>query len=276
MMKDEKILQLKISLDGIEPQTWRRFLVKDSISFRKLHETIQIVMGWENYHHHEFEINGKILQEEGFNPAEGALRMLTKSSKFQKMLESQDLSKGSASLDVTKLNKILEKEKRNKKDELSVEIPLSKFINKEGMIFNYVYDFGDNWEHSIIVEKIMEKDDQKYPTCTAGERACPPEDCGGVHGYKELMEIRKDKKHPEYKERVVEWLGEDYNPELFVVDWVNVKLHGKRPVSVWVSPEKKLEKQKSCDHDFVHLVNKKDYDVFKCKKCDFVNKIWKE
>ena len=243
MNKMSKILQLKIELDGIKPEIWRRFLVEDSISFEKLHEIIQKVMGWDNYHMYEFKIGGKSITppEDGFNPAEASFRTLFKSPEFKKMLENRGLSKGSASLDVTKLNKILEKERKDMKEDAEIETLLNKFINKEGTSFKYTYDFGDNWNHSIVVEKITEKDVSKnYPFCIDGERACTPEDCGGVDGYKELMKIRKNKKHSEYKEKIVEWLGEDYDPELFVVDWVNARLRGKKPVPMWVNKDEKF------------------------------------
>lgn len=220
-----KILQLKIILKDLKPTIWRKFLVEDSISFCKLHEIIQSVMGWENYHHYEFEINGKTMQEEGFNPAEGVFHILTKSPEFQKIIESQNLSKGPISLDITKLNKILKKEKRNKKDELSKGTILNKFLIKEGITFNYLYDFGDNWDHSIFVEKILDKDESKtYPTCIEGARACPPEDSGGVYGYEEMLGIKKNKKHPRYKELIVGWLGKDFDPEKFSIEEVNKKL----------------------------------------------------
>ena len=76
--------------------------------------------------------------------------------------------------------------------------------------------------HTIVVEKILEKDSsKKYPICLDGARSCPPEDCGSVSGYYNLMKIRKNKKHPQYKQLIEQWLGVDYDPELFVVDWID-------------------------------------------------------
>ncbi|MEA3342735.1 MAG: plasmid pRiA4b ORF-3 family protein [archaeon] len=89
----------------------------------------------------------------------------------------------------------------------------------------YTYDFGDNREHTITVEKIMDKDgSQKCPVCIEGECACPPEDCGNMPGYYELPEIQKNKKHPQYVDRIVEWPGEDFNAGCFDVDKVNERL----------------------------------------------------
>ena len=83
--------------------------------------------------------------------------------------------------------------------------------------FGYTYDFGDNWEHTVTIEKTLPAaEGMTYPTCLAGKRACPPEDCGGPWGYQELLDIIADPAHPERAERL-EWLGEDFDPEEFSV-----------------------------------------------------------
>jgi hypothetical protein len=104
----------------------------------------------------------------------------------------------------------------------SKKIKLSHVFTEEKQILNYIYDFGDSWKHKILVEKILVKDHlQKYPLCIDGNRSCPPEDCGGVWGYEEMLEIKSDKSHPEYEEKIVEWLGEDFDPEKFDIEEVN-------------------------------------------------------
>ena len=237
-----KILQLKIALNGIKPEIWRRFLVEDSISFKRLHKTIQTVMGWEDYHMYKFCIDNEeiVPEEEGYNLAESSFNKLFKSPEFMKMLEQLDMKKGSATLDVDKMNKMLHEMEQNKaKNQYDINSKINQLIKSEKQKFTYLYDFGDSWEHTIVVEKILEKDQsKKYPICLEGERACPPEDCGSIPGYYNLIKIRKNKKHPQYEELIVEWLGEDYDPELFIVDWVNAKLHGKRPAPVWVPSNK--------------------------------------
>lgn len=71
--------------------------------------------------------------------------------------------------------------------------------------FGYTYDFGDNWEHAVLIEKAVPAEAGKsYPACIAGKRSCPPEDCGGIWGYQELLEITADPTHPEHAERI-EW-----------------------------------------------------------------------
>src|SRR6266571_1274083 len=87
------------------------------------------------------------------------------------------------------------------------KIALREAAPVEGTLFRYVYDLGDYWEHEIVVEQIQTpKDPFQHPICLAGERRCPPEDCGGPPGYAELLEIIRDSDHPEHKERR-EWLG---------------------------------------------------------------------
>jgi hypothetical protein len=75
--------------------------------------------------------------------------------------------------------------------------------------FGYTYDFGDEWEHDILVEAVTGPEPgTTYPRCLTGERACPPEDCGGVWGYEDLLEILGDPAHEEHQDRL-EWLGLD-------------------------------------------------------------------
>lgn len=88
-------------------------------------------------------------------------------------------------------------------------------IADEGTSFGYTYDFGDNWSHRVVVEKVLVPTaGLAVPVCIDGRRACPPEDCDGTWGYRELIEIPADHTHPERDERR-EWLGGDLDPESF-------------------------------------------------------------
>lgn len=88
----------------------------------------------------------------------------------------------------------------------------------------YTYDFGDNWDHVITFEKPVARDAAaKYPRCVAGERAGPPEDCGGPWGYANLLDILADPKHEEYAERL-EWVGGEFDPVAFDIKAVNTEL----------------------------------------------------
>lgn len=92
----------------------------------------------------------------------------------------------------------------------------------------YTYDFGDDWDHDIVVEKILDRDPSvTYPRCTGGRRAAPPEDCGGIWGYAELIDVLKDPSHPEHDDRL-EWLGLDnaseFDPAEFSAEEVTEEL----------------------------------------------------
>jgi hypothetical protein len=88
-------------------------------------------------------------------------------------------------------------------------------IASAGDSFRYTYDFGDNWEHKITVEKVqLPSADTAVPALVGGRRACPPEDCGGPWGYEDLLAILADPTHPEHDERK-EWIGRQFDPEAF-------------------------------------------------------------
>src|SRR5690606_10317483 len=90
--------------------------------------------------------------------------------------------------------------------------------------FTYIYDFGDNWEHQIEVEEIFPQEEgMTYPICLEGEQACHPEDSGGIWGYQHKLEVFADESHPDYND-VLDWIGEDWDPELFNLEHVNVLL----------------------------------------------------
>ncbi len=177
--KDENIYQFKITLKKIKPTIWRRIQVPETYTFWDLHVAIQNAMGWENSHLHQFQI---------INPK------LNK-----KVLIGIPLNDGWAS-------------------EFTLpgwKTPISSYFSSSNKLAIYEYDFGDDWEHKIVLEKIIPSEpNAKYPCCLAGERACPPEDCGGVWGYEELLEIIKDPNDEEYQGRI-EWLGREFNPEGF-------------------------------------------------------------
>ncbi len=104
------------------------------------------------------------------------------------------------------------------------KVKLSQIVRDVKQKFSYDYDFGDNWEHEILIEKILPPETgTRYPICIDGKRACPPEDCGGIWGYEELLETIKDPNHPRYKE-MMEWLVEAFDPEAFDMDQINREL----------------------------------------------------
>ena len=175
------IYQLKISLDGAKPPIWRRILVPPSIHLGQLHDLIQIAMGWGNCHLHQF-IVGNIFYGVPANDFGDAFG-----------LEMRDETK----------------------------YKLSRFLKKEKNSLRYEYDFGDGWEHKILLEKKLPDDDSRpLCTCIKGKRACPPDDCGGIWGYQEMLEILKDPSHPEYEDWR-EWVDDEFDPEFFDLDETN-------------------------------------------------------
>ncbi len=104
------------------------------------------------------------------------------------------------------------------------KVKLNQVVSGEGDAFIYEYDFGDNWEHVIEVEKILQPEPgEHYPRCIAGKRACPPDDCGGIWGYYNLLEALEDPDHPEHEDMVF-WIGENFDPEKFDLKWANQRL----------------------------------------------------
>ncbi len=92
----------------------------------------------------------------------------------------------------------------------------------------YTYDFGDGWEHVIMIEKkVRAEAGVAYPRCIEGERAGPPEDCGGPWGYGDFVDAVTNASHPRHEERL-EWVGEQFDPEEFDVERVNKKLAAQR------------------------------------------------
>lgn len=95
------------------------------------------------------------------------------------------------------------------------------YFTMENGVAYYEYDFGDCWEHTIKLEKIIPRDENiDYPICTAGKRACPPEDCGGIGGYEDFLKIINNPDHKEYEE-TMEWVGGAFDPEYFDVEEVS-------------------------------------------------------
>jgi hypothetical protein len=178
------IYQIKVTLTEIMPPIWRRIQVTDETRLDRVHEILQIVMGWTDIHLHEFRSGGILY--------------------------------GDTSMDT---GRDMKNEKR---------VTLSGLISREKTKFSYIYDWGDHWEHEILLEKIIPlHTGPRYPVCLAGKRACPPENCGGPSGYEELLKILSDPTHPEHEDKF-NWLPGDFDSEKFDMESVNKRLRGSR------------------------------------------------
>lgn len=102
-------------------------------------------------------------------------------------------------------------------DERSVTLRKLRLSVKDKI--RYDYDFGDDWRHDLLLEKVLPADERVLPVCLKGARACPPEDSGGPWGYQELLEVLKNPEHEDY-ESVKEWIGE-IDPEDFDLESLN-------------------------------------------------------
>jgi hypothetical protein len=103
-------------------------------------------------------------------------------------------------------------------------VTLAKLIGGIGDRFRYTYDFGDNWEHEIVVEDLLDADpDSHYPVLVAAKGARPPEDCGGPWGYADLKAILADSSHEQHQE-MLDWLGLDnssaFDPNAVTIDQI--------------------------------------------------------
>jgi hypothetical protein len=113
----------------------------------------------------------------------------------------------------------VEEEDEQLEDERRVR--LKSVLPRRGARLVYQYDYGDNWQHTVVVESIGDPDERVvYPICVGGQRACPPEDCGGVGGYEELVAALKSPKHPDH-DQMLTWVGGYFDPDSFDANSVN-------------------------------------------------------
>ena len=180
-----KAFQLKIAIKNSKPPIWRRVIVPAGITFSQLSIILNKVMGWCGYHLFEFE----------FYHLE--LRIAEDAEEFDVGYGPYDYVEASS----TYIREYLE----------------------ENDWFTYTYDLGDEWQHRVTVEKTIEDYQYNYPQVIKFKGDCPVEDCGGIYGYYECLEIINDKTHPEYEERLM-WMKSQGYPDEYDMDYVNGNL----------------------------------------------------
>jgi hypothetical protein len=104
---------------------------------------------------------------------------------------------------------------------------LGELIWTEGARLLYEYDFGDGWRHELVLEEVLLGDESFQQMCVAGQRRCPPEDCGGPPGFAEILQAFHDANHPQHGS-VIEWLGEDFAPEFLLTEEINRQLRRRK------------------------------------------------
>jgi hypothetical protein len=184
------IYQLKVTLLDTRPPIWRRLRVPSGFALEDLHSVIQAAMGWDESHLHEFRIGQK---------------RFGKSDPSARLMGIDPIG----SERTTRLFMVLGK------------------VKAKAM---YTYDFGDSWEHAIVVEKVLlPEPGVPYPVCIEGKLQGPPEDCGGIPGYYNLLEAIRDPNHPEHED-LLDWVGGEFDPDAFSVEEVN---HRLAPIQRW-------------------------------------------
>ena len=173
------VYQFHVSLADIQPKIWRRIQVPQKATFWDLHVAIQNAMGWSNSHSHEFRVD---------DPKTG---------------------------DEVRIGVPDVEDPREVPTLPGWEVPLAQYLDGAHPLARYVYDFGDEWQHDILLEGLEPGErGVHYPHCVDGERACPPEDCGGPSGYEEVVNAILDPDDEQHAS-TLEWVGADYDPSLF-------------------------------------------------------------
>ena len=189
-LQPSTVFRFKVTLTDSQPLIWRRFEMTDG-PLGQLHDNLQLAMGWTNSHLHEFQIANQRFTDPGFLDAA-----------FDDF-GAQDYS----------------------------EITVSQLVGEFGpkLKFSYLYDFGDGWDHKVVLESIGTLDPcLTYPVCVDGKMACPPEDVGGVWGYQEFLIAMNDPDH-EMHEQYIEW-NEGFDPNKFDLQQTSMVMRNGLPI----------------------------------------------
>ena len=177
--------RIRVELDDVEPPIWRVLELASDLTLDRVHEILQTTMGWTDSHLHEFASGDSLTDRraEHYRPQES----------IDNDLDGVD-------------------ESTVRLDEVMVE---------PGDRLFYGYDFGDDWAHTLLLEAVAPPEpEQVRARCLAGARACPPEDCGGVWGYHNLLAAMRDPSAPD-RDELMKWVGPNFDPELFDADHTN-------------------------------------------------------
>ena len=179
------IYTLRVELEHISPLIWRRIAIAGNATFWELHVAIQDAMGWNDSHLHQFEF----LRARGQAPLAIGIPSREDEAEFRPLA--------------------------------GWEHRVADHISRQSSEFQYTYDFGDDWEHRIVLEEIgPAQAGVRYPKCLAGERASPPDDSGGPHSYADFLAVIADKSNPEHSSmhrwaRSIKRLKRRFDPEYF-------------------------------------------------------------
>ncbi len=179
-----RAFQLKIAIKNSKPPIWRRVVVPSGITFSQLSMILNEVMGWSGSHLFSFEFYHKELC----------------------VIEGAE-----------------EPELLGRYDNLEASTTLIREFMEENDWFTYTYDFGDDWQHRVTIEKTLEDWEYDYPQVLKYKGDCPIEDCGGIEGYYDCLKVIENEAHPEYKEQLA-WMKSQGYPQEYDMNDVNEKL----------------------------------------------------
>ncbi len=193
-------------LRHVEPEASRVVMVPSGITFLRLHDVIQFVMGWQDYHLHEFSFEG---MKETFTNSD---------EQVDEYRYYRD-------------NPVAEEPEHQRWVDIGLQHPcrltskvkIDKYLQKYGRAL-YTYDFGDGWEHDVIVEAVIEDFTEPHPVCLEWKGLCPPEDVGGPPGYEDFLSAWKRPSNLERRELVSWGKGQGYTGKAIDLDELNFLL----------------------------------------------------
>jgi len=181
----EQIATLRIELAGSDPVIWREVEVPTAMTLGDLHQVVQAAMGWDDAHLWDFSL-GK--------------------QRFSQPFPDDGWGGGPRTIDVDRVR-------------------IRDLLKPRKTHLKYTYDLGDCWEHELTFTRTRSGEPGvAYPRYIGGERAAPPEDCGGIWGFDEALEALADPEHPDH-EATAEWWG-DFDPEALDHDQCRTRLSG--------------------------------------------------
>ncbi len=179
-LRFDHALRIKVTLEGLRPAVWRRIEIPCTATFWDFHVAIQDAMGWDDSHLHLFNVKLPLSDE-----------------KYQIGIYDDGLDPMDSQL------------------LMDWNVLVAEVLTLVSRRCEYLYDFGDDWRHRLLLEKIVPREvDTAYPRCLGGKNACPPEDVGGVWGYRRMLDSLADPKDEEHEEWS-EWLPAEFDPTRF-------------------------------------------------------------
>jgi hypothetical protein len=178
------VIRLEAQIVGIEPAITRTLELPRDLNFAQLHEVLQAAFGWTDSHLHQFHVGGLTI---------GAPEAI------------EDEAYGPRVFEAT---------------EVQLKDLTFPYEVDPALTMMYQYDFGDDWQHKLVLRRGEIEEGVKYPRCIAGSRAAPPEDVGGYSSYGDFLEAWLDPEHEDHKDNR-RWAGRKFDPERFDLDATN-------------------------------------------------------